>query len=85
MLEVLLVTPVCASDLHIRSLVLTAEDKLSITTNGKKGAFLEVDGIEVGQLNAGDKIDIVRSPEKAKIIKMNDKSFLKTLRKKFCR
>lgn len=84
LLDVFLVTPVCASDLHIRSLVLTADDKLTILANGKKGAFLEVDGIEVGQLGSGDKIDIVRSPVKAKIIKMNDKSFLKTLRKKFC-
>lgn len=84
LLEVFLVTPVCASDLHIRSLVLTADNTLTVSTTGKKGAFLEVDGIEVAQLESGDKINIIRSPVKAKIIKMNDKSFLKTLRKKFC-
>ena len=84
LLEVFLVTPVCASDLHIRSLVLTADNTLTLSASGKKGAFLEVAGIEVVQLESGDKINIVRSPVKAKIIKMNDKSFLKTLRKKFC-
>ena len=57
---------------------------MTLSASGKKGAFLEMDGIEVAQLNEGDKIDIIRSPIKAKIIKMNDKSFIKTLRKKFC-
>ena len=85
LMEVFLVTPVCAYDLHSRSMVLTADDTLTISVKGKTASSVEIDGAEIAQLNTGDVINIIRSPQKAKIIKMGERSFLKTLRKKFCK
>ena len=84
-MEVFLVTPVCAYDLHSRSMVLTSDDELTISAKGKFPATVEVDGAEIAQLGKEDVINIARSPHKVKIIKMNERSFLKTLRKKFCK
>lgn len=84
-MEVFLVTPVCAYDLQSRSMVLTADDTLTLSAKGKQPASVEIDGAEVAQLGREDIINIVRSPQKVKIIKMGERSFLKTLRKKFCK
>jgi len=84
-MEVFLITPVCAYDLQSRSMVLTADDALTISAKGKQPASIEVDGAEIALLGKDDIINIIRSPQKAKIIKMNERSFLKTLRKKFCK
>lgn len=84
-MEVFLVTPVCAYDLQSRSMVLTADNALALSAKGKLPASVEVDGAEVAQLGRDDIINIVRSPQKARIIKMGERSFLKTLRKKFCK
>ena len=84
-MDVFLVTPVCAYDLQSRSMVLTSDGTLAVTAKGKLPASIEVDGAEIAKLGRDDVIKIVRSPLKAKIIKMNDRSFLNTLRKKFCK
>ncbi len=84
-MDVFLVTPICAYDLHSRSMVLTAEDALTISAKGKLPATIEVDGAEIAQLGRDDVINITKCRQKAKIIKMNERSFLKTLRKKFCK
>ncbi len=84
-MEIFLITPVCAYDLQSRSMVLTADDVLTLSAKGKQSASVEVDGAEIALLGKDDLINIIRSPQKAKIIKMNERSFLKTLRKKFCK
>lgn len=83
LMDVFLVTPVCPYDLQSRSLVLTAEDVLTIRAKGKHPASIEVDGAEIAEFGAGDVINIARAPQKAKIIKLNERSFIQTLRKKF--
>ena len=82
-MEVFLVTPICAYDLHSRSMVLTAEDELTVSAKGKLPATIEVDGAEIARLGKNDVINISRCSEKVKIIKMKERSFLKILRKKF--
>lgn len=84
-MEAFLVTPICAYDLHSRSMVLTADDALKISAKGKLPASIEVDGAEIAQLDKEDLLIIKCSEQKAKVIKRNKKSFLKTLRKKFCK
>lgn len=84
-MEVFLVTPICAYDLHSRSMVLTADDALAISAKGKLPATIEVDGAEIARLGKNDLINITKCPQKIKIIKMKERSFIKILRKKFCK
>ncbi len=84
-MEVFLVTPICAYDLHSRSMVLTADDALNVSAKGKLPATIEVDGAEIVRLGKNDLINITRCPQKVKIIKMKERSFLRILRKKFCK
>lgn len=83
LMEAFLVTPVCPYDLQSRSLVLTADEVLTIKAKGKRPASIEVDGAEICELGERDYINIKKSPLKAKIIKLNERSFIHTLRKKF--
>ena len=85
LMEAFLITPVCPYDLQSRSLVLTADEVLRIKAKGKRPASIEADGAEICELSEGDYIDVKKSPMKAKIIKLNERSFIHTLRKKFFR
>ena len=84
-MEVFLVTPICAYDLQSRSMVLTARDALAVSAKCKLPARVEIDGAEIGQFDKNDIINIKKSDLKVRIIKMTERSFLKTLRKKFCK
>lgn len=82
-MEVFLVTPVCAYDLHTRSMVLMADNTLAISTKGKYPSYVEIDGAEVAQIGTGDRISIRRSEKKGRLVKLDEKSFLSVVRKKF--
>lgn len=83
LMEAFLVTPVCPYDLQSRSLVLTADEVLSVKAKVKRPASIEVDGAEICEFADGDVINIKKSPLKAQIIKFGERSFIYTLRKKF--
>lgn len=86
--RLILMTPVCSHTLvNNRSIILSEEDVIDIEIGSyKQGERQEVnasfDGRNPVQLNAGDKIRIIRSDKATKILKLSRVSFLDTLQKK---
>ena len=85
--KLLLITPICPHTLNTRSIVLGADDRITIEINaGREGEILEVeanfDGSHKVTLKTGDRIEIRQSEKKTDIIKLNNVSFLEVLHKK---
>lgn len=85
--KLLLITPICPHTLNTRSIILSAEDRITIEINaGREGEMQEVeanfDGSHKVILNTGDKIEIKQSEKKTDIIKLSNVSFLEVLHKK---
>ncbi len=85
--RLILITLICPHTLNTRSIIFSAQDKITIRINeasNQKTQTAEVsfDGQESILLEAGDEIDITESKLTAQIMKMDDLSFLATLHKK---
>ena len=85
--KLLLITPICPHTLNARSIVLSAEDRITIEINSvREGEQLEVeanfDGSHKVTLKTGDRIEIKQSEKKTDIIKLSNASFLEVLHKK---
>ncbi len=85
--NLLLITPISPHTLNAKSIVLGAEDKITIEVavrNGEQEEKVEVsfDGNPVGTLRAGESITIQKAPVCTKILKLSRLSFLERLRKK---
>ena len=85
--NLLLITPISPHTLNAKSIVLGAEDKITIEVavrNGEQEEKVEVsfDGNPVGTLRAGESITIQKAPVCTKILKLSRLSFLQRLRKK---
>lgn len=85
--KLLLITPICPHTLNTRSIVLGADDRITIEINaGREGEILEVeanfDGSHKVTLRTGDRIEIRQSEKKTNIIKLSNVSFLEVLHKK---
>lgn len=85
--KLLLITPICPHTLNTRSIVLGADDRITIEIEaGREGEVLEVDanfdGSHKVTLRTGDKIEIRQSEKKTNIIKLSNVSFLEVLHKK---
>lgn len=86
--NMILVTPICSHTLNSRSMVLSADTKISIEIGpGRDNSVQQVvasfDGSGVIELQTGDRIEIIRSKKTTKIIKLNRVSFIEVLGKKF--
>ena len=87
--ELFLVTPIAPHSLNNRSLVLSSSDQIDLEiTDNNDDPDLELeyrayyDGDSTVVLEPGDRIDIVRAPEVTRILKLSNRSFLDTLKKK---
>lgn len=85
--KLLLITPICPHTLNTRSIVLSADDRITIEINaGREGEKLEVeanfDGSHKMTLQTGDRIEIKQSEKKTDIVKLSNVSFLEVLHKK---
>ncbi len=86
--RLIMMTPVCSHALvNNRTIILSEDDVIDIEIGEyKKGEEQEVDASFDGRhpvnLNAGDKIRIIRSDKVTKIIKLSKVSFLETVQKK---
>ena len=86
--DLLLVTPIAPHSLNNRSLILSSQDviELELMENDDPDPDMEYsayfDGDGMIRLEPGDRIRIVRAPEVTRIVKLSDRSFLDTLRKK---
>lgn len=85
--SMILMTPLAPHTLNTRSIVFPAEDSITVELGEGRDGSVEkgmayFDGASKVVLLTGDKIRIVRSQKDTKIIKINNISFLETLRKK---
>ncbi len=86
--NLILVTPICSHTLNSRSMVFSADTKISIEVgpgkdNGVQKVIASFDGSGVIELQTGDRIEVIKSKKTTKIIKLNRVSFIELLGKKF--
>lgn len=85
--SMLLLTPICPHSLNSRSIVLSAEDRIIVKIgpgrrNRQEEADATFDGARSVSLMTGDYIEITQAAETTKLLKINKKSFVETMRKK---
>lgn len=83
--EVIAITPICPHGLYSRSIVLSAQDTVTITAEDKgknEGLFLSIDGQQGIPLQRQAVVRVSRSPYTTSIIKTNPYGFYDILRKK---
>ena len=81
----IIVTPICAHSMSIRSLVLSRERTVvtRIGRIGKRSAFLSVDGGKAFRLSAEDEVIVTASNRSIQLIRLKDTSFYGVLNYKF--
>lgn len=85
--RMILITPINAHDLNSKSIVIGAEDEVTIELKSRQTlkdekVDVNVDGEFALELSAGDSITIQASEQKTKIMKLSKISFLEILRRK---
>lgn len=88
--SMLVLTPVCPHTLNSRSIVFSGEDRIRIQIGeGRRGgpdeACVTFDGDTCVPVKTGDYVEIQRSREVTRILKINQVSFLEVLRNKLSR
>ena len=83
--ENIIVTPICAHSMSIRSLVLSRERNIVTRSGriGKRRAFLSVDGGKAFRLSAEDEVVVTASGRKISLIRLKGTSFYGVLNHKF--
>lgn len=84
--ELLVVTPISPHSLNAKSIVLSAEDEITIEVQSRGGqeekAEISFDGMPAGALKAGERVTVKKAQAYTRILKLNRLSFLENLRKK---
>ena len=82
----ILITPIAPHTLNNRSIILAAEDRVTVRILGgnhsREQASVAFDGNEAAVLAAGDQVTARKSGQVTKLIKLSKVSFLETLRQK---
>ena len=81
----IIITPVCAHDMLCRSMVVSDKRNVTVqmTQNGRRNAFLSIDGGKAVRMNMGDTAIIKKSHLETKLVRLNDRSFYDVLNTKF--
>lgn len=85
--RLIVMTPICPHQLNTRSIILSAEDNITIEImsshrGGKAEAYASFDGDLKATLDVGDKIVIGRADKTTHLIKLSRRSFLETVHRK---
>lgn len=82
--NIIVVTPICPHTLNTRSIVLSAQDRITVRIADSQRSSVAVlfDGREPYLLEAGQKVTIERSVKVTRIVKLKKESFLNTLHSK---
>lgn len=85
--DLLVVTPISPHTLNAKSIVLSAEDEITIEVRARNQAQEEkvefsFDGAPIGMLKAGEQIVVKKAQAHTRILKLSRLSFLERLRKK---
>lgn len=88
--SMLMLTPICPHTLNSRSIVFSSRDRIRIRIGeGRRGGLDEAcvtfDGDNFVKLKTGDYVEIQKSTEVTRIMKINQVSFLEVLRNKLSR
>ncbi len=83
--ENICITPICSHSLSAKPILLGANNKISLKSFSKKRAeiYLTIDGRKVANVKPYTEIKITKSNNTVKLIRLNDRSFYKTLSVKF--
>lgn len=85
-LEAFVVTPICPHALALRSLVVRADERVTIKVQGERAgerAVVTADGQENQEVDETTVIEITRSTIPFRLIKSSRRTFLETLRENF--
>jgi NAD+ kinase len=79
------ITPICSHSLSAKPIILGAENEIKLKDFSKKRTdiFLTVDGRKVAPMKPYTEVYIKRSEQSAQLIRLNNRSFYKTLSYKF--
>ena len=78
-----LLVPICPHTLTARPLVLSYERTIRIVVAAKaEGAILSADGLLVGSIQKGDELRFRRSPHVTRMVRLAQRDFFGTLRRK---
>lgn len=82
--QMTIMTPICAHSLNARSIVLSADDRITIVIEGggDRAQVAVFDGDGVAELGTGDSVDICRSETVTTMVRLRHMSFLENLRDK---
>lgn len=85
--EMMVLTPICPHQINIRSIVLSAKDRIEIVIGATSResdllAEADFDGNERVELHTGDRFVIEKSEKTTRLIKLERRSFLETLHRK---
>ncbi len=83
--ECVCITPICSHSLSAKPILLGSDKKIILKSFSKKRAeiYLTVDGRKVTNVKPFTEIKITKSENTVKLIRLNDRSFYKTLSAKF--
>ena len=83
--ESMCITPICSHSLSAKPILLGAENVVKIKAYSKKRSdiFLTIDGRKASIVKPYTEIYITRSQQTAQLLRLNDRSFYKTLSYKF--
>ena len=83
--ENICITPICSHSLSAKPILLGADNKIKIKSYSKKRTdiYLTIDGRKVANIKPSTEIIISKSELYAKLVRLNDRSFYKTLSVKF--
>ena len=85
--EMMVLTPICPHQINIRSIVLSAKDRIEIVIGATSResdllAEADFDGNERVELHTGNRFVIEKSEKTTRLIKLERRSFLETLHRK---
>ena len=82
--ENITVTPICPHALYARSLVLDGSRMVTVLPDehSKKAVYLSVDGGKAFHLKQGDRVELRRSRNKVRLIRLTDRSFYSVIHDK---
>lgn len=78
----ILITPVNAYTLNSRPLIVSDDSNIEVDIKKAYGAYINIDGEDIIELNEGDKVKIEKSKLVVKFIRFDENSFYKKLQKK---
>ena len=82
-LDALVVTPVAAHTLFGRPIVFGADVRIRFEVEADRVARVNVDGRSVAEIEPGESMEILRSPRRARFLRLTPRNFARSVREKF--